>query len=78
MELRESNGTRKVEIPSTLYDEIERRIKGTNFRGVSDFVASMLREFLNRHTSNEIGSSTGLSQEDEEGIKKKLQALGYL
>ncbi|MGA3405801.1 MAG: CopG family transcriptional regulator, partial [Candidatus Bathyarchaeia archaeon] len=66
---------RSIEIPESLYNRMEARIKGSNFGSVSEYVSFILRERL---TTEEEGSKTVYSKEDEEKIKSRLKDLGYL
>ena len=51
------------------------RIQGTSFQSVSDYVGNVLREKL---ASEEKEDSTRYTKEEEEKIKERLKALGYL
>jgi len=55
-----------VYISKTLYEEVARRVKesGGEFKTVEEFVEFVLTELL--------------KEEEEEEIKKRLRALGYL
>ncbi len=66
---------RTVEIPETLYDRVNARIKGTEFASVSDYVARVIRERLAVEENNKTSSYT---KEEEEKVKERLKALGYL
>ena len=72
MEEEKSN---TVEIPESLHDRIGARIKGTQFRSVSDYVVLAVREKLAR---DEEQKASVYSREEEEKIKDRLKALGYL
>ncbi len=63
-----------VSIPTSLYKKIEEAIKGTEIPSVSDYVTRVLREKL----SQEKPAEEVFSKEDEEKIKERLKALGYL
>jgi Arc/MetJ-type ribon-helix-helix transcriptional regulator len=63
-----------VSIPTSLYKKIEEKIKGTEITSVSSYVAKVLRESL----SKEEGTQEALTKEDEEKVKKRLKALGYI
>jgi len=63
-----------VSIPTSLYKRIEEAIKGTGVASVSDYVARVLREKLSQKEQSE----EAFSKEDEEKIKERLKALGYL
>lgn len=66
--------TMNVSIPASLYKKIEELIKGTDVASVSSYVAKVLREKLSQEqTSNE-----AFSKEDEEKVKERLKALGYI
>ncbi len=63
-----------VSIPASLYKKIEERIKGTETDSVSSYVTKVLEENL----AKEEGTPESLSKEDEEKVKERLKALGYL
>lgn len=66
---------RTIEIPKSLYDRVEAKIKGTDFLSVPDYVAYALREKL---ASEEKEHTSSYTKEEEEKIKERLRALGYL
>jgi len=66
---------RSIEIPESLYNKIEAKIKGSNFASVPEYVSFILRERL---TTEQESSKSGYSKEDEEKIKSRLKDLGYL
>jgi len=57
-------------LPAELYQRIEKRVKATGFGSVDEYVIFVLDEIL-----AEGGVS---SKEEEEEVKKRLRALGYL
>ncbi len=63
-----------VSIPTSLYKKIEEKIKGSEITSVSSYVAKVLRENL----SKEEETQEALTKEDEEKVKKRLKALGYI
>jgi Arc/MetJ-type ribon-helix-helix transcriptional regulator len=63
-----------VSIPTSLYKKIEGKIKGSEITSVSSYVAKVLRESL----SKEEAEQEALTKEDEEKVKKRLKALGYI
>ena len=67
--------SRTIDIPESLFERLTARIKGTNFQSVSDYVASVLREKL---AGEEKADSTRYTREEEEKVKERLKALGYL
>jgi Arc/MetJ-type ribon-helix-helix transcriptional regulator len=63
-----------VSIPTSLYKKIEEKIKGTEYTSVSSYVAKILRENLTEDEENK----EVFSAEEEEKIKERLKALGYI
>ena len=62
-----------VSIPVPLFEKIQKRIEGTGFTSVSDYVTFVLREVLSEEKEEE-----AFTKEDEERIKERLRGLGYL
>ncbi len=63
-----------VEIPKDLYDQIEEKIKNTEVSSVADFITTLLKEKLSKNQKE----TDSLSSEDEEKVKERLKALGYM
>jgi Arc/MetJ-type ribon-helix-helix transcriptional regulator len=63
-----------ISIPTSLYRKIEELIKGTEYSSVSSYVTKVLREKL----SQEEKPAEVFTPEDEEKIKERLKALGYI
>ena len=63
-----------VSIPTPLFKKIEERIKDTGFNSVSSYVTYVLREII----SDDESDDEPFSKDDEERIKARLRALGYL
>ncbi len=63
-----------VSIPTSLYKKIEQKIKGSGITSVSSYVAKVLRESLLKEEETQ----EALTKEDEEKVKKRLKALGYI
>jgi metal-responsive CopG/Arc/MetJ family transcriptional regulator len=63
-----------VSIPTSLYKKIEEAIKGTEVSSVSSYIAKVLREKF----SEEKNSGEVFSKDDEEKVKARLKALGYI
>ena len=66
--------SKDVSIPTSLYKKIEEKIKGSEITSVSSYVAKVLRERLSKEESTQ----EALTKEDEEKVKKRLKALGYI
>jgi len=65
---------RTISIPAELFKKIEERTKETEFTSVSDYVTYVLEEVLAESEEEE----KPLTKEEEERIKARLKALGYL
>ncbi len=65
-----------VSIPKPLYDKIKELIKDTGFTSVSDYVTYVLREIIASIEEEE--KEEVFSKEEEEKIKARLRALGYI
>ena len=63
-----------VSIPTSLYKKTEEAIKGTDISSVASYVAKILREALSKEETEQ----DVFSKEDEEKVKKRLKALGYI
>ena len=63
-----------VSIPTSLHKKIEEFIKGTEYGSVSSYVAKVLRESLSKaEPETEV-----FSKDEEEKVKERLKALGYI
>jgi len=65
-----------VSIPTPLVEKIKKRIEGTGFTSVSSYVTYVLREVI--ANMDEDDDEEVFSKEDEEKVKERLRALGYL
>jgi len=63
-----------VSIPVSLYEKVKKMIEGTGFSSVSDYVTYVLRELVASYEESKLD----FTKEDEERIKRRLRALGYL
>jgi len=66
--------SKAVLISTELYGRLEERVKETGFRSVDEYVTFVLEEVLKEEGEEE----TAFSKEEEEEVKKRLRALGYL
>ena len=64
-----------VSISTPLFRKIEERIKGPGFTSVSSYVTYVLREIV---AEKRDGQEEAFTKEDEEAVKRRLRALGYL
>jgi Arc/MetJ-type ribon-helix-helix transcriptional regulator len=74
METSEEKKFTKISIPTSLFEKIKERIKGTGFPTVSSYVTYVLRELI----EEEEEEKEPFTKEDEEKIKARLRALGYI
>lgn len=65
-----------VSIPSELAEKTKKRIDGTGFHSLSSYVTYLLRQVIVAAELRE--ESKGFVKEDEEELKKRLSALGYI
>lgn len=65
-----------ISIPTPLAEKIKKKIEGTGFHSLSSYVTYVLRELLASMEEDEAGET--LTKEEEERIKERLRALGYL
>ncbi|MFQ6051851.1 MAG: CopG family transcriptional regulator [Candidatus Hydrothermarchaeota archaeon] len=74
MEEKEEKKFTTVSIPTPLFEKIKKRIEGTGFTSVSSYVTYVLREIVAEEEEEE----EPFTEEDEERVKERLRALGYL
>ncbi len=74
MNKKEEKKFTTVSIPTPLFTKIAERIRDTGFTSVSSYVTYVLREIVTEEPEEE----EPFSKEDEERIKDRLRALGYL
>jgi len=75
MENDEKKGFTKISIPTSLFEKIKEMIKGTGFSSVSSYVTYVLKELFEGEEGEEEETFT---KEEEEKIKARLRALGYI
>jgi len=76
--MKEEKGEKKyttISIPTPLAEKIKKRIEGTGFTSLSSYVTYVLREVI---SGTEEETDEAFSKEDEEKVKERLRALGYL
>ena len=64
-----------VSIPTQLFQKVEERIKNTGFTSVSSYVTYVLREIVEEEEGE---PEEAFTKEDEERVKARLRALGYI
>ena len=73
--MKKGTERKDVPLPAELYDRIEARVKATEFDSVEEYVIFILEEVLREEDEDE---GRAFSKEDEEEVKKRLKALGYM
>ncbi len=63
-----------VKIPKDLIKQIEEKISNSDISSVAEFITTLLKEKL----SSDKTESVSLSSEEEEKVKERLKALGYM
>ena len=71
----EKEDTASIQIPNSLFKKLEEKIKGTSFVSVSDYVTFLVRETM---VETEALHKETFSKEEEEKVKDRLRALGYI
>jgi Arc/MetJ-type ribon-helix-helix transcriptional regulator len=66
---------RSIRIPESLYERVTSAISGTAFKTVEDYVAQAVRDRLSQ---DENAKEPAYTKEEEEKVKERLRALGYL
>lgn len=69
------SGNVTVEIPAETYGKLEKMIEGSEFKTVSEYVAFVMLELI-KSEGGEKGE--GMSGEEEEEVRRRLKALGYM
>lgn len=62
-----------IHIPASLYMKLEKHVKNLGFDSVSSYVTFVIQEIVSNVVTEKIHS-----KEEEEKIKNRLKALGYL
>jgi hypothetical protein len=64
-----------ISIPTPLANKIKKRIEGTGFHSLSSYAIYVLREVMSGMDEER---EEAFNKEDEEKVKDRLRALGYL
>ncbi len=63
----------EIKIPKEIIRKIEERIQDTEFESVDEYAAFVLEEVIKDDEEEVV-----FSEEDEQKVKERLRALGYL
>jgi len=63
-----------IAIPTSLYQKIEEKIKGTEQTSVASYVTKVLNESLSKDEK----TKEAFTKEEEDKVKDRLKALGYI
>lgn len=72
--MKKEQEDKNIALPAELYSRIEKRAEDTGFGSVDEYVMFVLEEILKDEGEEE----QIFNKEDEEEVKKRLKALGYL
>ena len=77
---KEGDGDVTLKIPRPLYLQLKQVIEGSGFHSVTEFAVYVLRDLVSHHgqTRAEPQDVEGLSPDEIEAIRKRLESLGYL
>ena len=70
-----------IKIPRNLYNRISEIVEGSGFNSVTDFIVYVLRDLVSTDVERktpEKPEDIGLSLEEIQAIRKRLESLGYL
>jgi len=70
-----------IKIPRNLYNRISEIVEGSGFNSVTDFIVYVLRDLVSTDVERkapEKPEDMGLSMEEIQAIRKRLESLGYL
>lgn len=73
--MKKEEGKRVVSLPTELYGKVKERVRDTEFASVDEYVIFVLEEVLKEEGAEE---ERAFTKEEEEEVKKRLRALGYL
>ncbi len=70
-----------IKIPRNLYNRISEIVEGSGFNSVTDFIVYVLRDLVSTDVERKVPEKPediGLSMEEIQAIRKRLESLGYL
>ena len=73
--MSETQETKAVHLTAKLYNQIMERASATGFGSAEEYITFVLEEVLKDDESED---RVAFSKEEEEEVKKRLKALGYL
>ena len=73
--MKQEKENKAVYLPAELYKRIKERAETTSFGSVEEYVSFVLTEVLKE---SDEGEKPAIDVEQEEEVKKRLRALGYL
>jgi len=74
--MQKDNEITQVPIPTRLFERLQSKISGTSFQTVSDYITYVLEDVLRE--TEKTPSKEVFSESDEERVKDRLRALGYI
>ena len=69
--------TKQIDVPEEVYNKLEERAKDKGFESAEGYINDILKQVVVK-LEEENNSEEVYSEEDEERVKERLKALGYL
>lgn len=66
-----------VSIPTPVCEKIQKRLAGTGLASVSDYITFVVNEIVSE-TDEAADTAVPFTKEDEDNVKERLRALGYI
>ena len=66
-----------ISIPTPLAEKLKKRMEGTDFQSISEYVSYILRQVISKIEADEKERKV-FSKEEEEKVKERLRNLGYI
>ena len=63
----------EITLPKDLYEKAKQKAEEAGFKDMNEFIRFLIEQIV-----EETGEETGLTPEEEEKVKERLRALGYL
>lgn len=72
--MKKESESKPVFLPAELYEQVKKRAEATSFESTEEYVIFVLSEVLKEEEDEKFTPDS----EQEEEVKKRLRALGYL
>ena len=72
-----SEDSTQISIPKPLAEKLKKRMEGTDFESLSEYISYILRQVISKVEAEEKERKV-FSKEEEEKVKERLRNLGYI